>query len=70
MFVVIRIDSYEGLDDPFDEDRLAVTSVFESQEEAAADASRLNELAASRGSQSRYVALVGRLKKPNSEAQS
>jgi hypothetical protein len=62
VFVVIRIDSYEGLDAPFDEDRLAVTSVFETEEQAVADAARLNELAAERGSRSRYVTRVGRLK--------
>jgi hypothetical protein len=62
LYVVIRIDSHEGLDDAFDEDRLAVTNVFESEEAAASDAARLNELAAKRGSRSRYVTRVGRLK--------
>jgi hypothetical protein len=63
VFVVLRIDTHQGIDDDFDTDRLAVTSVFSSQDAAEADAARLNGLSRSRGSRSRYVTLVGRLKR-------
>ena len=62
VFVVIRIDSFEGLDADLDPDRLAVTSVFESEEAASADVERLNALAEERGTGSRYVTRLGRLK--------
>jgi hypothetical protein len=62
VFVVIRIDSVEGIDADLDPDRLVVTSVFESEEAASADAERLNLLAEERGTGSRYITRVGRLK--------
>ncbi len=62
VFVVIRIDSVEGIDADLDPDRLVVTSVFESEEAASADAERLNALAEGRGTGSRYITRVGRLK--------
>ncbi len=62
VFVVIRIDSVEEVDDQLDPDRLMVTSVFESKEAAFADAERLNMLAEGRGTGSRYITRIGRLK--------
>lgn len=62
VFVVIRIDSVEGIDDDLDPDRLAVTSVFESEGAASVDAERLNALAEQRATGSRYITRVGRLK--------
>ena len=62
LFVVIRIDTYEGVDAELDPDRVAVTSVFESEKAAATDAARLNALADERGAHSRYFVRIGRLK--------
>lgn len=62
VFVVIRIDSVEGVDAQLDPDRLVVTNVFESEEAASADAERLNMLAEGRGTGSRYITRIGRLK--------
>lgn len=62
VFVVIRVDSVEGIDADIDPDRLVVTSVFENEDAASADAKRLNALAEERGTGSCYITRVGRLK--------
>lgn len=65
--VVIRIDSAEGLETTPDFDEVVVTSVFDTREEAAAEVDRLNRLGEQRGSRSRYIIRVGRLKSPPRE---
>jgi hypothetical protein len=62
VFAVVRIDTYEGIDEALDEDRLAVTGVVTTEEAADADASRVNALAKERGTGSRYITFVSRLK--------
>jgi len=61
-YAVLRIDACENIDVDL-EDRLAVTSIFATEQAAEQDAARLNALAEARGIGSRYVTFTSRLKK-------
>lgn len=67
VYVVIRVDRFEGLDTSDDLDEITVTRVFAAQSEAEAEVDRLNELASQRGITSRYIFRIGRLRGSASE---